>query len=176
MGSGPRHHIAHLQLVAEPDIRRFADLGVTANLQMYWAADDEQVRTLCRPLLGDDRVERQYPFADLLRAGAPLAAGSDWPVSTASVLAQVQVAVTRRPATEPDIAPLGPEQALDVDTALAACTIGGAALHGRQAAIRPGAAADLALLGADPYRVPATEIGVISVRATIAAGQVVFAP
>jgi predicted amidohydrolase YtcJ len=174
-GTWPRHHIAHLQLVARADIGRFAELGVTANLQLYWAADDQQVRTLCRPLLGDDRVDRQYPFADLLRAGAPLAAGSDWPVSSASVLAQVQVAVTRRPADEPDIAPLAPDQALDVDTALAACTIGGAALHGRPAVLRPGAPADLVLLGADPYRVPATEIGTVPVRATIAAGRVVFA-
>jgi predicted amidohydrolase YtcJ len=170
----PRHHIAHLQLVAGRDVGRFAELGVTANLQMYWAADDEQVRTLCRPVLGDHRVERHYPFADLHRSGAPLAAGSDWPVSTASVLAQVQVAVTRRPATEPDVEPLAPQQALDVETALAACTIGGAELHGRAAAIRPGAAADLVLLEDDPYRVSPTQIGGIPVRATIAAGRPVF--
>ena len=96
-GRQPRHHIAHLQLVAPQDIPRFAALGVTANLQMLWAAEDDQVRDLCRPLLGDDRVEMQYPFASLLAAGAPLVTGSDWPVSTPAVLDQIQVGVTRRP-------------------------------------------------------------------------------
>lgn len=169
----PRHHIAHLQLVAPGDISRFAGLDVTANLQMLWAAEDEQVRTLCRPLLGDDRVDAQYPFGDLHRAGVPLAAGSDWPVTTASVLAQVQVAVTRRPPGSPRIAPLGAHQALDVDTALAACTVGGAALHGRDATLRPGTTADLVVLGADPYRESPDDIANIPVTATVGGSRVV---
>jgi len=140
---------------------------------MLWAAEDDQVRTLCRPLLGDRRVDGQYPFADLHRAGAPLAAGSDWPVSSASVLAQVQVALTRRPIESPRAPALGPDQALDLDTALAACTVGGGALHGRDTAIRPGATADLVVLGADPYREPAGQLGQIPVLATVAGARIV---
>ena len=77
-----RHHIAHLQLVHPDDVRRFAELGVAANLQMLWACLDEQMVELTLPFLGEERATWQYPFGDLERAGARLVAGSDWPVST----------------------------------------------------------------------------------------------
>ena len=32
-----RHHLAHLQLVHPDDVRRFAELGVAANMQALWA-------------------------------------------------------------------------------------------------------------------------------------------
>ena len=38
---------------------------------------------------------RQYPFGDLHRAGVRLAAGSDWTVSSADPLREIEVAVRR---------------------------------------------------------------------------------
>src|SRR5690606_18177704 len=35
--SDPRHHLAHVQLVHPDDVRRFAEVGVAANMQMLWA-------------------------------------------------------------------------------------------------------------------------------------------
>lgn len=169
----PRHHIAHLQLVAPPDIPRFATFDITANLQMLWAAEDDQVHDLCRPLLGDDRVDRQYPFASLQASGAPLVAGSDWPVSTAAVLDQIQVGVTRRPVDHPERPPLGIEQALTVDAAVRACTVGGGRLHGRDTRLRLGGRADLVALDRDLYRTPADEIATSTVTATVVGGTVV---
>ena len=172
-GGRRRHHIAHLQLVAPQDIPRFAALGVTANLQMLWAAEDDQVRDLCRPLLGDDRVDRQYPFASLLATGAPLVTGSDWPVSTPAVVDQIQVGVTRRPVDHPDRPPLAIEQALTVEAAVRAATVGGGRLHGRDVRLRPGARADLVALDRDIYRIPAEEIASAEVITTVAGGTVV---
>jgi predicted amidohydrolase YtcJ len=77
-----RHHIAHLQVIRPEDRPRFADLAVTANIQPLWAAYDEQMTDLTIPYLDPERVAWQYPFGDLARAGAHLAAGSDWPVSS----------------------------------------------------------------------------------------------
>jgi hypothetical protein len=162
-----------LQLVAPQDIPRFAALGVTANLQMLWAAEDDQVRDLCRPLLGDDRVDRQYPFASLLATGAPLVTGSDWPVSTPAVVDQIQVGVTRRPVDHPDRPPLAVEQALTVDAAVRAATVGGGRLHRRDVRLRPGARADLVALDRDIYRIPAEEIASAEVITTVAGGTVV---
>ena len=90
-----RHHIAHLQLVHPDDVRRFAELGVAANLQMLWACLDEQMVELTLPFLGEERATWQYPFGDLERAGARLVAGSDWPVSTPNPLEAIHVAVNR---------------------------------------------------------------------------------
>ena len=73
--SAGRHHIAHLQVLHPDDIPRFAQLGVTANMQALWAAHEPQMDDLTIPFLGPERAARQYPFGALLRAGARLAAG-----------------------------------------------------------------------------------------------------
>ena len=84
--SAGRHHIAHIQVVHPDDIPRFAQLSVTANMQALWAAHEPQMDDLTIPFLGPERAARQYPFGALLRAGARLAAGSDWAVSSANPL------------------------------------------------------------------------------------------
>jgi predicted amidohydrolase YtcJ len=91
-----RHHLAHLQVVHDDDVPRFAALGATANIQALWAAHEPQMDELTIPFLGPERARRQYPFAGLVSAGARLCAGSDWPVSSADPLAAMHVAVNRR--------------------------------------------------------------------------------
>src|SRR5690606_15635598 len=93
--SDGRHHLAHLQVVTEEDARRFAEVDAVANLQMLWATHEDQLDTLTLPFLQEGAAARQYPFGDLKRSGARLAAGSDWPVSTADPLAAIHIAVTR---------------------------------------------------------------------------------
>ena len=118
-----RHQIAHLQLVHPDDVRRFAGLGVAANLQMLWACLDDQMVELTIPFLGEERSRWQYPFGDLHRAGARLVAGSDWPVSTPDPLAgdpgRGHPSRGRGPARQ-----FLPEQALALETAWAAYTSG----------------------------------------------------
>ncbi|HEY0949512.1 amidohydrolase, partial [Nocardioides sp.] len=152
-----RHHVAHLQVVHPDDVRRFARLGVAANLQMLWACLDDQMVDLTLPHLGPERSGWQYPFADLHRTGARLVAGSDWPVSTPDPLQAIRVAVTRVESGG-DRGPFLPEQALPLEVAFAAYTSGSAWVNHRgpddeQSAgvLRAGAAADLVVLDADPF-------------------------
>ena len=100
--SDHRHHIAHVQVVRPEDVPRFRELGVVANVQAYWAQMEPQMEELTIPFLGRDRAHRQYPFGDLLRSGAALAMGSDWSVTTANPLEEIEVAVTR---VDPGAAP-----------------------------------------------------------------------
>ncbi|MEZ5097967.1 MAG: amidohydrolase family protein [Nocardioides sp.] len=82
-------------------------------------------------MLGKERAGWQYPFGALHRAGADLAAGSDWPVSSPDPLAAIHVGVTRTAYGEPGRAgsePFLPEQALDLASALSAYTAGSARL------------------------------------------------
>ena len=79
--SDGRHHLAHLQVVHPDDIPRFAQLGAVANIQPLWAAHEPQMDELTIPFLGERARRRgSTRSADLLRAGARLAAGSDWSV------------------------------------------------------------------------------------------------
>src|SRR5439155_14067362 len=90
-----RPHLAHLQVVHPEDLPRFRRLGATANIQALWAAHEPQMDELTIPFLGAQRAAWQYPFGALLRSGARLAAGSDWPVSSPDPLQGIHVAVNR---------------------------------------------------------------------------------
>ena len=90
-----RHHISHIQVIHPDDIGRFARLDVVANAQPYWAAYETTQDVLTIPFLGPLRATWQYPFKSLLRAGARLAMGSDWSVSTADPLLEIEIAVDR---------------------------------------------------------------------------------
>ncbi|HET6626148.1 MAG TPA: amidohydrolase [Nocardioidaceae bacterium] len=174
-----RHHIAHLQVVHPDDLSRFARLGVTANMQPLWAHYDEQMTDLTIPYLEPDRVAWQYPFADLARSGARLAAGSDWPVSTPDPVQGIHVAVNRWAYGEPGPAgsrPFLPEQALSLEQAFAAYTSGSAFVNHLDdtGTLVPGMLADLTVLDRDPFRNDPAEIGAASVLATYVDGAPVY--
>ncbi|KTR77926.1 amidohydrolase [Microbacterium oxydans] len=176
---GNRHHISHIQVVHPDDIPRFRALDVTANMQMLWATLEPQMVDLTIPFLGEQRSAWQYPFGDLLRSGAALAAGSDWSVSTPNPMAAIHVAVNRRSAPtewEGDYEPFLPEQAIDLATALVAYTAGSARVNHLDdtGTIAVGMWADLALLDRDPFEHPADEIGLTEVRGTWVEGERVY--
>ena len=175
--SDARHHLAHLQVVAEADTPRFAKLDATANLQALWATHEEQLDTLTLPFLQEGAESRQYPFGELHRAGARLAAGSDWPVSSADPLAAIHIAVTR---VAPGITagPLGgAEQCLDLATAFAAYTSGSAFVNHRDhnsGAIRPGTLADLVVISPNPFELPSDALHTARVSSTWIDGRPVY--
>jgi predicted amidohydrolase YtcJ len=179
---GPRHHLAHIQVVHPRDIPRFAALSATANMQALWATHEPQMDVLTIPFLGERRAGWQYPFRSLQAAGAELAAGSDWSVSSPNPLWAAHVAVNR--AAPPGAAPAGttsdpflPEQALDLPSFLAAYTAGSARVNGLAdvtGSVRAGLDADFAVVDADLSHLPAAEIGTAAVTATWVRGQVVY--
>src|SRR5207247_1797325 len=110
---------AHLQVVHPDDVARFRPLGAIANIQPLWAAHEPQMDELTIPFLDPVLAGRQYPFGDLHAAGATLAAGSDWPVSSPDPMQGVHVAVNRAHHGSGEPAFL-PGQALTLGTALTA--------------------------------------------------------
>lgn len=158
--TGARGSIEHAQLLDDADVARFAPLGVRASVQPAHLLDDRDVAED----LWSGRTHRAYRFADLHRAGVDLHLGSDAPVAPLDPWLAISAAVTRtgdeRPAWHG-------EQILQRHVALAA------SVDGRS--LRPGAAADLVVLGADPLAVPAEELGELPVLQTICAGRTTFA-
>jgi predicted amidohydrolase YtcJ len=180
--NGPRDtrpHLAHLQVVHPDDVPRFGRLGATATIQPLWATHEPQMDELTLPFLDPVLAGRQYPFGDLHRAGARLAAGSDWPVSSPDPLQGIHVAVNRVLADAPAGTPVFlPEQRIGLGDALAAYTSGSAYVNHLDAeagVIAAGCLADLVVLDRDPFAGPATEIGATCVEQTFVGGQRVFA-
>ncbi len=174
-----RHHLAHIQVIHPDDRPRFAALDATATMQPLWAAFDEAMVDLTLPFLESEMAAWQYPFGDLARLGARLAAGSDWPVSSPDPLAGIHVAVNRtvhgedgRAGTERFL----PEQALTLQQAFAAYTAGSAHVNhlDETGRLAPGMLADLAVLDRDPFLRDPGEVGASRVLATYVEGTRVF--
>jgi hypothetical protein len=178
--SDRRHHIAHIQVVQPSDVPRFASLGVIANCQAYWAQADPQMEVLTVPFLGEDRAALQYPFNAIRAAGGRLCMGSDWSVSTANPLEQLEVAVTRTDPGHRDHEPLLPDQRLTLDDAVDAFTAGSAYVNhdADGGVIEIGQRADLAVLDLDIFAAGfaaggQAPVADATVQLTVAAGRVV---
>jgi predicted amidohydrolase YtcJ len=175
--SDTRPHVAHIQVIHPDDIGRFAPLGMVANAQPYWAKHEGQMEHLTIPFLGSERTTWQYPFRSLLRAGARLAMGSDWAVSTADPLAQIEVAVNRVSELHRDREPFLPVERITLDEALAAFTIGSAYvnhLDTETGTLEAGKLADLVVLDRDIHAPDAGPLGDARVIGTFVEGAAVF--
>jgi predicted amidohydrolase YtcJ len=175
--SDTRPHIAHIQVIHPDDIGRFRELGVVANAQPYWACHAGQKDNLTSPVIGD-RWRWQYPFRSLRAAGAVLAMGSDWSVSTPNPLLEMELAVERVADESRGLRePLLPDERLDLIDALAAFTAGSAYvnhLDTETGTLEVGKAADLAVLDRDLFDRGAGAIGEARVVGTFVEGVPVY--
>ncbi|HUR78358.1 MAG TPA: amidohydrolase family protein [Acidimicrobiales bacterium] len=69
--------VEHAQVLSRGIIDRFADQGVTACIQPSFAVSDKDSAAAA---LGDERWKRSYDWAGLLKAGANVICGSDYPI------------------------------------------------------------------------------------------------
>lgn len=172
-----RHQIAHLELVDPADLPRFRTLSVIANVQPLWAYRDEDVVKLTEPVIGPMRSSRLYPLGSLARAGAVLAAGSDWSVSSMDPLTAIQVAITRRDPEDPASAPWLPGERLPLDVTLQAYTINGARSMFQEqqtGSIAVGKAADLVVLTRDLLAGRPEDVHLAHVVSTFVDGREVY--
>jgi predicted amidohydrolase YtcJ len=180
-----RHHLAHLQVVHPDDIPRFRELNVIANAQPLWAMSEGQMVNLTIPFLGPERAAWQYPFASLVRAGANLAFGSDWSVSSADPLLEMHVAVNRASfpsyayggADDHSLEPFLPEERVDLATAIHAFTMGSAYVNHLEqvtGSIEVGKYADLVVVDRNLFAHPMSEIHQARVLLTLVQGERVF--
>ena len=165
--AGLRPRIEHVQHLHPDDAPRLAALGVIASFQpIHLTFDAPSVRSLF-----PNHLDRAYRMLDLLQRGAPLAFGSDTPVASPDVFAGLRAATTRWAV---DGAPLGPDQAIGIEAALAAYTRGAAYAiqrEQRSGVIRVGADADAVALDHDPVE----GLDGLRVELTVMDGHVTFA-
>ncbi|MEZ0356275.1 amidohydrolase [Mycobacterium sp. SA01] len=165
--------IAHVQLVDDTDIGRFAELGVIPNMQPLWAQMDALMTVLTIPRLGVERSDRQYQMQTLNRSGAALAFGSDWPVSSGAPLDGIAVATSRLTAEGQPDGGWTPHEIVPIERALSSYT--GAVAYQAYAentwgVITPGASADLVWLDQDPRNTPPLDLPRVGIHATYLRG------
>jgi predicted amidohydrolase YtcJ len=144
-----RHRIEHCGFPTNEHIAAMAELGIVPVPQ------PTHVHLYAEGALRDygDIAERMYPSGLFAEAGIPVVLSSDVPVSMPDVFLAMWAAVTRRTASGRIV---GPECAIDRETALRGYTIEGArALHREHAvgSIEPGKLADFAVIDGDPLTV-----------------------
>jgi predicted amidohydrolase YtcJ len=174
--SDTRPHIAHIQVIHPDDVGRFRRLEVVANAQPYWACHEGQMDNLTIPFIGD-RWRWQYPFRSLRAAGAVLAMGSDWSVSTPNPLLEMELAVERvADDRRGQVEPLLPDERLELIDALAAFTAGSAFVNhlDETGTLEVGKLADLAVLDRDLFDRGAGAIGEARVVGTFVDGRPVY--
>jgi hypothetical protein len=170
----PPCRIEHVELCNPSDVARFAELGVIASVQpMHIASIAAAPAAAWSDRLDPTRRGWGWSFADLARAGAVLALGSDWPVANSDPRLGMMWARRRQ---APEVAGPGyrDDQALGADAALAGYTRGPAraAADGSGGQIAVGARADLTMLGADPVDCAVADLPEIPVIATIISGAI----
>jgi hypothetical protein len=171
-----RHHISHLQMIHPDDISRFRELEAIANFQPLWAYNDDYVTELTVPFVGEERAQWMYPIKSVLDTGAVVAFGSDWSVSTANPLPQIETAITRLSATGEDYPVMLPEERIDLESAIAAFTINAAFLNRHEdvtGSVEVGKHADLIVLDRNLFDIDAADISETRVLLTLFGGKVV---
>jgi predicted amidohydrolase YtcJ len=167
------HVIAHVAMLRPEDAGRFAALGVIANFEPYWAQCDAVMRDLTIPHIGHDREGWQYLIGTVLRSGATISFGSDWPVTTKDWRPALSTAVTRHDHLEPDADPWLPDERITPAEAYAAYTTGIAAQAQApdRGILQVGMVADAVWLSANPLGVAPTDLPSVRVLGTWLAGE-----
>ncbi|MFF4591122.1 amidohydrolase [Streptomyces sp. NPDC001388] len=144
-----RHRVEHAEMMTPETVAAFAELGLTASVQpafdALWGGEDG----MYAQRLGAERAATLNPFAALLRAGVPLAFGSDSPVTPLDPWGTVRAAAFHRT----------PGHRVSVRAAFTAHTRGGWRAIGRDDAgvLVPGAPADYAVWRTDELIVQAPD-------------------
>lgn len=175
-GDALRPLISHLNVIDPEDQPRFGELGAIAVFQPTWSSNYPYM-DLTKQAIGPERSAYIYPAKSVLDGGGMLAYGADWPVATADPLWGLQVAVTRVNYEEPDTAPLLSKEAVTLEEAVRAHTLDVAYANRMEDAtgsIAPGKSADIIVLDANIFELPAMEIGSADVILTLFEGDAVY--
>ncbi|MFG2967501.1 amidohydrolase [Streptomyces sp. NPDC048288] len=144
-----RHRVEHAEMLTPEHIAAFAELGLIASVQPAFDALWGGAAGMYAQRLGTERARTLNPFAALLKAGVPLAFGSDSPVTPLDPWGTVRAAAFHHT----------PEHRVSVRAAFTAHTRGGWRAIGRDDAgvLVPGAPADYAVWRTDELVVQAPD-------------------
>jgi len=156
--------VEHAEHVSDPDVGRFASLGVIASMHPMFTECCWHAQQVC---LGPERMRTAYAWRSIAATGARVVFGSDFPAYTLNPWEAMHVIVEGHAIAE---------QRLSVAEAIEGYTLGAAYAGGREGtegSLEAGKMADLIVLASDPFAAAPGEIARTVVSLTMVGGRIV---
>lgn len=173
-GTGRRWRIEHFQIADPADITRLATAGIIASMQPTHQTSD---RLMAEKRLGPDRLAGAYAWQSVIKAGARIAFGSDFPVESPNPFPGLAAAVSRQDINGQPPGGWLPEQRVSFEQALSGFTRD-AAYAGfaeqKIGTLEPGKWADFIIVDRDINEADAMAIARTQVLETWVAGKKVW--
>ena len=166
-----RWRIEHVQVVDPVDIPRIARAGIIASMQ---PTHQTSVRLMAEKRLGSNRLAGAYAWATILKTGAHLPFGSDYPVESPNPFPGLAAAISRQGADGEPTGGWRPQERVSFATALAGFTREAAYAsfaEDRVGALEPGKWADFILVDRDVSAVDPQALYSTQVLETWVAGK-----
>ncbi len=163
---GARHRLTHLEIVDSTDFSRFAQLNVSADVQVAGDFTNPENWEENELFLGEERSDNLFPLKSLHNAGARITLSSDWDVSTANPFAGMQHALTRSPQELPSL-----KEVIKAYTINAAYVM---RQEDKVGSIEVDKYADLIIIDQNLFEIPVDQIAQTKVLLTLLAGKVVY--
>jgi len=172
--NGPRDRrfrVEHVQHMKQHALPRFKEQGIIASVQPYHAIDDGRwaVRRI-----GEERLLTSFAFGSLVRSGAHVCMGSDWPVAPIDPLTGLDAAVNRETLDGKNPQGWHPEQRITLAQAMHSYTQEGAYAgfnEKKLGLIAPGFIADLVVWDSDFFAIDSHSLTKAKVLRTIVDGM-----
>ncbi|MDA1188813.1 MAG: amidohydrolase [Chloroflexi bacterium] len=171
--SDPRFRIEHLTFPSKAQIKRVKSLGIIVSHQPAFLSTIGEFFTTHKADTGIDADE--YPIADLLAAGIPMACGSDYPCAPVDPRLGLHALTSRKQISTGQT--IAPQQAISAYDGLKMYTMGSAAAMFRETevgSIEVGKRADMAVWSHDPTAVDPSYMLDIEVQQTYVDGKLLY--
>jgi predicted amidohydrolase YtcJ len=167
----PRHRIEHSVLNTTEDLKREKDLGIVVSTQptLITAFADGMTR-----IWGEERTQSVIPTRTWLEMGIPVCLSSDAPSMPWWDPMSTLFASIARVSISGEL--IGPDQALTIEEAMYAHTMGGAYAdfsENQKGSLESGKFADLTVWHDNPYTVATKDIRELTVDLTMVGGKIV---
>jgi len=173
-GRDRRWRIEHFQIVDPVDIPRLAPAGIIASMQPTHQTSD---RLMAEARLGPNRLAGAYAWQTVLKSGARLAFGTDFPVESPNPFPGLAAGINRQDMNGQPPGGWIPSQRLTLGEALHAYTRGAAYAgfaEDKIGSLEPGKYADFVLVDRDLTAIDPISLGKTEVLETWIAGKKVW--
>ena len=171
---GVRNTIEHIEVIHPSDITRFQELGVVASMQpLHLPLDEFDKISRC----GVERSKFEWAHKSILRTGAVLALGTDYPIADYAPLPNIYQAITRKGINGVQYGNYSTDEKMSLEEALLAYTYGTAFalnMEDKTGNLEVGKYADLIVLNKNLFQIETEDILTTSVLMTMVDGKIVY--